>query len=281
MKLKNKTKKRIVTFFKALPYALFYIFDLALLLGAILVVVQLFTSLSKTDNTKEISIQILVGIGASLLSLVIGITGLVTFIVSSINSSKNKKDNRIEKTTSFIKEFNNEIIIDLNIVTRIMKSTSRNINWDGMFDPLLVDQKTKFDQLNKFMADNKIIYKEKLYYNIAEVLFVENNLLNSVLMSFCETVLKEKISNAWKYSNSKGAVQLLYLFKRKRIRVLNYFENLAVCFINETIDTDLVIEQFKHILLDTIPLLYFEVYRLEGLNSYPYLNKMLKIMQEK
>lgn len=276
----EKVKKRFFSIVKKIPYILFYVFDLALITVAVLVAIQLFIALTKDFEGKD-PIQILVGIGATLLSLVIGLTGLVSFIVNSINTSKNNHKNQIEATTKLIEDFNNNVLNDLNIVTRVLRLTQSQIKWNGQFEPLFNDQEKAVNDFQNHLAANKINYKEILFYFSAQVLYVENNELNPEMSKFCDYTIKSGLKNANKGLPTIGGTQLLYVFKRKRISILNYFEKLSICYINKTIDPDLVEEQFCAILLRLIPLVYYEIYRLEKLSSYPYLNKMLEIMQTK
>ncbi len=280
MKLNNKTRKNIRSIGKAIPHILFYLLAVALLLASIYVVVLLLKEVLP-NPTSENRIQLYVGLGTTLLSLVIGLTGIATFLTSSLINSKKEKYARIEKTNAFIKEFNQSIIDDLNIVTRTMNSTFAEFKWKCEFEPSLSDQKEVFNKFSEITKKHPATYKEVLCFNIATILIGENNVLNQDARDFSKTIIKNKMNTKNLYANTIGGTQLLYIFKRKRVAILNYFENLSICYINETIDTNLVDEQFKEILISTIPLLYYEIYRLEKLNSYPYLNKTLKIMQEK
>ena len=275
--MKNKITKLFRNIGKIVLYFLFYSILAFLLASSLYVIFKLTKEVFGNSDNKT---QILLGIAPTLLSAVICITGLATFTISLINNGRKKKYNKIEKTNEFIKLFNEKIIYDLNITTRIINSTNAIINTQVTFKPLLVDQKDAFESYNDFLTKNNISYKETLFYSAATVFLVENNELTSDMIKYCNAIINAGLGKLSSKSNTLGTVQLLYLFKRKRISVLNYFENLAICYINETVNTNLVDEQFKIILESIIPLFYYEIYRLEKINSYPYLNRMLKIMLE-
>lgn len=262
------------------PTVIFFLLDIACMAFAVIIAIQLIMLLVNGEDGVN-KAQTLASIAATTLSFAIALTGLATFLVSYVKGFRKNSIEKTNKTTYFIKEFNDCVLNDLNIVQRILKGTSKYIMWNKSFEPLLADQKELFDEFNQHMAKKKIVYKEKLYYCCAEIFYLERDELHQNMRNFCSTIIKGKISNAGTYVRSIGANQLLYLFKRKRIGILNYFENLAVCYINEMVDTKLVDEQFKDMLIEIIPYFYYEIYRLEKIKSYPYLNKMLDIMQKK
>ena len=64
-----------------------------------------------------------------------------------------------------------------------------------------------------------------------------------------------------------------------RIKVLNYFERMAIEYVNGLISEELIDVQFKTIISSIVSDFYYLIYTDEGLNSYPYLNVMLQKMQ--
>lgn len=277
MKAKVILKK---VFLVMVPTALFFLLDVACMGFAVFIAVQLVMNLVSGSGDVSTA-EILASIAATTLSFAIALTGLATFLVSYVKGFKKSSIEKTKRTTAFIKEFNDTILDDLNMVERILNSTLKKIGWDKSFKPVLSDQKELFDEFNKYMEDKSIVYKQYLYYYCASIFYLEKDELNSEMKQFCKDVAAYEISDAKKYVKSIGAIQLLYVFKRKRVAILNYFENLGICYINELVDRKLVDEQLKDMLETIIPKFYYEIYRLEKTKSYPYLNKMLDIMQSK
>ena len=69
---------------------------------------------------------------------------------------------------------------------------------------------------------------------------------------------------------------LLNLYRERRIKVLNFFENMAIKYMNNMLDRNLFDAQFKDIILEAAKVFYYDIYKNEGTKSYPSLLMLCK-----
>lgn len=274
-------KKRLLRVLRNIPFALYVLF-VAALLGLTIYLSSLIIGKLYVCNDDNQYGQLIIGLVASVLSFVLCLNAILGNIVTKINNKrKDGKDIKIS-VSAYIKDFNNNVLIDLTLVRRIIKRTEEYLQLQLKFDCSLQNQKERVEEFNNLLNANNKIFNEALLYSIATVFYTSNKLVGNMQMTnFAESVIKSNSNSSMplkSYVKTIGGSEFLFEFRRMRIKVLNYFERMAVEYVNGLVSEELVDVQFKEILSSLIPSFYYLIYNDEGLNSYPYLNVMLQKM---
>lgn len=281
--MKNKViaKRDITRFVRSIPFGLYLGFVALLLVGVVVLSILLLTKYNPAleDSTK---IQLIIGIVGSVLSFILCLNGIMGTIISIVKYLKKKEENNYEKASIFIKDFNDNILEDLAAISKVAYRVEAEAAFSKRFASSFANQETLVAEYEAHLANKKMAHKEILLFAISTVFYTSKDLVGNIQMiQFAETVINAKNTGSKPISSfvkTIGGLELFSMFKQRRIKVLNFFERLAVEYVNGSVAEELIDVQFNQILDDVSSMLYYYVYTNEGLDSYPYLNVMLQKM---
>lgn len=281
---RNKNIKREETRKKLskAPFIVQVCFMSLLIVGAIIVIVFIFREF-KPKIQKQVYVQLLLGLAATILSLVLAINALSSSI--SNKNSRKKENIRLTTTalTTFIDVFNNRYLATLNRQISLLDCLESKKGITFAFDVSLNNQKENVEKVDNFLTKNNLDFMEEYLYYCSVFSFsgdiqFDQNVVNLRNIIISDRKNGKSISG---YVSSIGGSEIIRYFRKERIDILNFFENLGISYFNENVNRVMVEAQFKHMLQRIIPLFYYLIYKDEGLDCYPYLNMMLKYIFEK
>ena len=281
--MKNKVilKKRFSKFARNIPFGLYIVFVSSLLVGVII----LFCLLLKKFNSEledTLYVQLIVGLVASVLSFILCLNGILSKIIDKTNAHKKKREKQYKKASLFIQDFNDNIMTELTLVNRVILRVEAETKFNKRFEPLFNNQNDLVKEYEMFLTSNHLVHDDILLFAISTILYTNNVLIgNTQMTQFAESVIRAKNTGSTSvstYVKTIGGSELFTIFNQSRIKVLNFFERLAVEYVNESVAEELINTQFEHILNRVSSMFYYYIYKGEGLDSYPYLNVMLQKM---
>lgn len=270
---KNKKKRKSLRFSSFLGKA-FYFLLVVLVLGGIALTIWLITMIGD-DNNKA---SIIAGIVTSLLTTVLAIQGIASLVRTTQEKDFNKKTKLIANVESLISRFNEMYMSDLNLVQSTIERLHTKNNISFSFEPSLNNQKN-----NMKNADAVISYEDylDLLYVRASVRFYSiKGLLNESVRDYSIKSNKMTKDELIKTRNTIGRNEVDTLFREKRIKVLNFLEEVALCYTTEVVDKSIIQTQFFHIIKSFIPTVYYLIYKDEGVDCYPCLSVLTKVIKE-
>lgn len=283
MSKKSLKKTEIIANAKKVPFIIYLIVMSLILISAFALVVFLIIRLiSSLKNNNDDFSQLLIALVPIILSLIIASNGLFTVIINHINGAKEDDKQKTIILTQFIDTFNNRYLFKINKVSNIMNYIYSNNNIPYSFKASLEKQEDKINELDTYISQKGIDFmSEYLYYCIISSYCAENCFSDDT-RKFYTQLVKEKNSGKTisGYKNTVAAIELLRFYRKERIDILNFFENVAISFFNNTVNQQMVIYQFGSMLRTIIPLFYYFIYKNEGIDCYPYLNMMLEYIPE-
>lgn len=282
MNKKILAKKRFFNVLRNIPFGLYVLIVAALLVAVVVLSAFIIKKLLACEDEGQY-VQLIVGLVASILSFVLCLNAIFGNIIVRLNNKKKENSEKAISVSNYIRDFNNNVLEDLTVTERIVKRLEKNLGFQFSFNPSLQNQEENIKKYKQHLQNSGRQYDDVLLYSIATVFYTNNSLAgNSHMIKFAENVIQANSGSsalAKSYVQTIGGSGFLAEFRRMRIKVLNYFERMAVEYANGSISEELANAQFKDILISIIPLFYYLIYIDEGLNSYPYLNVMLQKMQ--
>lgn len=257
---------------RKIPSIIFYaVVGIFLVLGiaAIIILIVFFFRENKNGDTSELH-AILIGLAGSLFSAGILLNALGTYLFNNRNSDKNYKDNKRKAVIELIKEFNLQILPLFNFTKTIANSTKGSIkNVTLKIEPTLQIQDEAVKKFEDGLSD-KDAYQNALIKNTIVYLIAESNTVSSQFIDYLQKLVTGE--HGYKVDkNTVGCSIVLKIYHQRRIEVLNFFENLAIQYMNDMVDKALVDAQFKDVILEAVVLFYYDIYKKEGNASYPSL----------
>ena len=282
MNKKILAKKRFFNVLRNIPFGVYVLIVAALLVAVVVLSAFIIKKLLACEDEGQY-VQLIVGLVASILSFVLCLNAIFGNIIVRLNNKKKENSEKAISVSNYIRDFNNNVLDDLTIAERIVKRLEKNLGFQFSFNPSLQNQEENIKKYKQQLQNSGRQYDDVLLYSIATVFYTNNSLAgNAHMIKFAENVIQANSgssASAKSYVQTIGGSGFLAEFRRMRIKVLNYFERMAVEYANGSISEELANAQFKDILISIIPLFYYLIYIDEGLNSYPYLNVMLQKMQ--
>ena len=265
-----------------MPFGLYLFIVVALLVLVIFLSSLIINKLINCNDEGQYA-QLIVGLVASTLSFVLCSNAIMGSIANKINSGKKDSKDKKIAVSKYIKDFNNDVLEDLTFTRRIIKRTEDFLSIDFKFESSLQNQADNVSKFEKLLNENGKVFKEALLYSTATVFYTSNKLAgNEPMRKYAESVINSAVNQQptiSKYVKTIAGSEFFYEFRRMRIKVLNYFERMAIEYVNGLISEELIDVQFKTIISSIVSDFYYLIYTDEGLNSYPYLNVMLQKMQ--
>ncbi len=255
-----------------IPTIVFYVFVGAfLVIGVIAIVVLLifFFLENKNFNTKELH-TIAIGIAGSLFSAGILLNAVGTYLFNERSRRAKEKETKLGAVIEAIKEFN----YSTTPLYRFTKNVQVEVRGSLKKARLKVEPSLEIQEeaIKKFESEfeNEDEYQNLLIKKTILFLTIEPNVVSN---SFSEHI--SKVYNGEKGykldKNTIGCSQVLRIYHERRIKVLNFFESLAIQYMNNLLDRELVDAQFKDIIIEVVKLFYYDIYKKEGNVSYPSL----------
>ena len=238
-----------------------FIFMPLILVGGIVVTVIITCFLIQSEDTTT-KYQLIIGLATSLFSMVLAANSVIS---SFINQAK-VNNQKTEATISLINDFNNNFLEDLVFVRRSIKMANQVKSYNPYGKPLIDKAESPFVSLpsGTSFSDYKA---EIIRYSFLDLYSRANQISES---------LSEYLTNHTNYAANTVANQSIYfIFKQKRIRILNFFESMAIGIGNQITSGALLKNQFSNLLDKTIPLFLIFIYNEEGEECYPALRAML------
>lgn len=266
---------------RRLPFWLFIIFMFLLVAGTIVLTGFIIKEITVCSETS-LYIQLLLGLAATILSIIIAINGIATMIVNNINKEKELERQKTETISKFIEMFNKNYLSKIDSMNRIVNRICKK----GLvikFNVSLSKQVEEIEEFNTQMQNANIDFKSECLYACAVEGYTRTAQFSDDIVDFCERVIKDR--KASKPINKKvttiGGVAVRRFYRSERIAILNFFEDLAISYFNDKLNREMVNAQFKPMLDKIIPSFYYFIYTDEGIDCYPYLNMMLDYMHER
>lgn len=282
MAKKVVVEKKFFGFLKRFPIG-FYLSLIIVLLIPVVFFASIIIKKLLNAESEAVYAQLIVGLIASFLSFVLCINGIFSTIISIVNRRRDAKNKRNASVSSYIKDFNTNILEDMSFVNNVLKGVEKDVGFSEKFDSSFQNQAKTVEKLEAHLKTKNINYDEVLLYRTAIALYTSNRLNNNPNMTrYLENILNDKKNNPAKFGKhvtTIGGKEILNRFTLARIKVLNYFERMAIEFVNGNLSEELTEVQFSDILLKISSSYYYLIYKDEGLNCYPYLNVMLQIIK--
>ena len=261
-----------------LPNVVFYIVvSLFLIIGvvALIILVIFFFIENKSGNTKELH-AIAIGIAGSLFSGGILLNAIGSHLSSRRSYFSNLKESRLKLINDIVREYNYEVITLYNF-TKCVQTSARTALKKAKLD-IISSLTVQEDAVKNFenAFENEDEYIDSLIRSTILFLSFEKGSLDDKYLDYLNKVYSGNPMFPLN-KNKIGCAQVLRIYHERRIKVLNFFENIAIQYMNELIDRDLFDAQFKSIIIDIINLFYYDIYKKEGNVSYPSLLMLCEI----
>lgn len=251
--------------FNNILLVVFYVFVFLIFIGGIIVTIYI-ASLIISDDCGEQKFQLLVGLSSALFSIIIAISTLVTLTFNLKKANNSRKKSKVECATKILNDFNNDIIDDLSVSIRIICCANDTAKFYPSFRFDLSVQKDALKSANLIADFNTYLgFIKKASFLEFDV---QNNILSDDVKKYLNGLTDFKV-------NTYGTQVVYKLFQEKRVKVLNFFEAVAINILNDLVDNDLLKNQFLQILKNTISLFYYFIYNEEGLGCYPSLKALI------
>ena len=254
----RKCFRKVVSVFK---FFIKFIFMPLILIGGITVTIIIVCLLVKS-NEDSAKYQLLIGLATSLFSMVLGANSVISAFINQAKVNNQKT----EATISLINDFNNNYFEDLVFVGHSIRMANQVKSYSPNVDPII--DKAEHPATSFPSGVTYIDYKaEIIKYSFID-LYSKPNQISEGLSNY--------LRNNQNYGTNTVANQAIYyIFKQKRIRILNFFESMAIGIGNKITSGALLKNQFSDLLNKTIPLFAVFIYNEEGEECYPALRAML------
>lgn len=268
-----KTAKRD----RFLPSIIFYIVvGTCLTLGAVAVVILLIFTIKQLRNGGESISSLLIGLATSILSTGILANAFGTYNFSQITSSRKDQELKRQVVCDAIQEFNDNYLSAYNFARTIALEARHSLKKAKLkVKPSLELQEDAVKDFEKDF-DNPDEYINAIITKCSVYLISESSTFSKDYMSHILKVLDENEKEYKVDKNTVGCSIVLNLYRERRIKVLNLFENMSIKYMNNMLDRILFDAQFKDIILEAAKVFYYDIYKNEGTKSYPSLLMLCK-----
>lgn len=259
--MKTKTNRILGFLLGTVRFIVTYIFIPLILIGGIVVTIVIVHFLI---SCEEIALrnQLVIGLATSLFSSILAASSVISLFVGKTKNNLQKSN----ATISLINDFNSNYLDDFIFVRHSVISANQTKKYATNKSPFL--DETKYPATPLPQGTNYAVYKSEIIRFSFLDLYAREKAISDNLGKYLaehQDYLKNTVANQTVYS----------IFKQKRIKILNFFESMALGIGNKVTSNVLLKNQFYNLLNETIPLLSIFVYNEEGEECYPALRALL------
>lgn len=259
--MKDKINKVLGLLFSIIRFIVTYVFIPFILVGGIVVTSVIVYFLFNCEEATS-RYQLIIGLATSLFSSVLAASSVISLFVNKAKSNLQKSN----ATIILINDFNANYLDDFIFVRHSIISANQTKKYKTNKLPFF--DETKYPATPLPQGTNYAVYKSEIIRFSFLDLYAREKAISDNLGKYLaehQDYLRNTVANQTVYS----------IFKQKRIKILNFFESMALGIGNKVTSNVLLKNQFYNLLSETIPLLSIFVYNEEGEECYPALRALL------